>query len=132
MACPTPARGALHNPASVWAGIRQPFTQAVHKLGDAHLKKHNQALKEHLATLKGKMQALQQHLAGSLGIPLFAIHSPHGLSRDIQGTIQATRQDISGLRQEMKRLAQPAYLKRWIKTARRELASEDYIDDDFF
>ena len=106
--------------------------QAIHHLGDAHLKKYNQALKEQLATLKGKMQALQQHLAGSLGIPLFAIHSPHGLSRDIQETIQATRQDISGLRQEMKRLAQPAYLKRWIKTARRELASEDYIDDDFF
>ncbi len=60
------------------------------------------------------------------------MQSPHGLSRDIQETIQATRQDISGLRQEMKRLAQPAYLKRWIKTARRELASEDYIDDDFF
>jgi hypothetical protein len=78
------------------------------------------------------MQALQQHLAGSLGIPLFAINSPHGLSRDIQETIQAARQGISGLRQEMKRLSQPAHLKRWIKTARRELASEDYIDDDFF
>jgi len=107
-------------------------TQAVHKLGDAHLKKYNQALKEHLATLKGKMQALQQHLAGSLGIPLCTIHSPHGLSRDLQETIQATRQDISGLRQEMKRLSQPVYLKRWIKTARRELASEDYIDDEFY
>ena len=106
--------------------------QAVHKLGDAHLKKYNQALKEHLATLKGKMQALQQHLAGSLGIPLFAMQSTHALSRDLQETIQATRQNIIGLRQEMKRLSQPAYLKRWIKTARRELASEDYIDDDFY
>ena len=106
--------------------------QAVHQLGDAHLKKYNQALKAHLATLKGKMQALQQHLAGSLGIPFFAIHSPHALSRDLHETIQVTRQDIIGLRQEMKRLSQPAYLKRWIKTARRELESEDYIDDDFF
>ena len=106
--------------------------QVVHQLGDAHLKKYNQALKEHLATLKGKMQALQQHLAGSLGIPIFAIYSPHALSRDLHETIQTARQDISGLRQEMKRLSQPAYLKRWIKTARRELASEDYIDDDFF
>ncbi|MCR2830692.1 J domain-containing protein [Acidithiobacillus ferrooxidans] len=106
--------------------------QAVHQIGDAQLKKYNQALKEHLATLNGKMQTLQQHLAGRLGIPLFAIHSPHALSRDLQETIQATRQAMSGLRQEMKRLSQPAYVKRWIKTARRELASEDYIDDDFF
>ena len=80
-------------------------TQAVHQLGDAHLKNYNQALKEHLAALKGKMQALQQHLAGSLGIPLFAIHSPHALTRDLQETIQATRQNILGLRQEMKRLS---------------------------
>ncbi len=33
---------------------------------------------------------------------------------------------------EMKQLSQPAYLKRWIKTARRELASEDYIYDDVY
>ena len=69
---------------------------------------------------------------GVMAIPLFAIYSPHALSRDLHEFIQATRQDISELRQEMKRLSQPAYLKRWIKTARRDLASEDYIDDDFF
>ena len=45
------------------------------------------------------------------------------LSRDLHETIQAARQGIIGLRQEMKRLSQPAYLKRCIKTARRELAS---------
>lgn len=106
--------------------------QAIHKLGDAHLKKYNQALKEHLATLKGKIQELQQHLAGNVGISPFAMQSPHALARDLQETIQATRQAISGLRQEMKRLSQPIYLKRWIKTVRRELASEDYIDDDFY
>jgi len=106
--------------------------QAIHKLGDAHLKKYNQALKEQLATLKRKIQELQQHLAGNLEISLFAMQSPHALSRDLQETIQATRQAISELRQEMKQLSQPAYLKRWIKTARRELASEDYIYDDFY
>lgn len=97
--------------------------QAIHKLGDAHLKKYNQALKEQLATLKRKIQELQQHLSGNVGISPFAMQSPHALARDLQETIQATRQAISGLRQEMKRLSQPAHLKRWIKTARRELAS---------
>ena len=106
--------------------------QAIHKLGDAHLKKYNQALKEQLATLKRKIQELQQHLAGNIGMSPFGMHSPHALSRDLQETIQATRQAIIGLRQEMKQLSQPAYLKRWIKTARRELASEDYIYDDFY
>ncbi|MBU2743272.1 J domain-containing protein, partial [Acidithiobacillus albertensis] len=106
--------------------------QAIHQLGDAHLKKYNQALKEQLATLKGKMQALQQHLASNLGVSPFAVHSPQALSRDLQETIQATRQAMSGLRQEMKRLAQPVYLKRWIKAARREMALQHCIDDDFF
>ncbi len=106
--------------------------QAIHKLGDAHLKKYNQALKEQLATLKRKIQELQQHLADNIGISPFAMQSPHALSRDLQETIRATRQAISELQQEMKQLSQPAYLKCWIKTARRELASEDYTYDDFY
>jgi ubiquinone biosynthesis protein UbiJ len=70
--------------------------QGIHKLGDAHLKKYNQALKEQLATLKRKIQELQQHLAGNIGISPLAMQSPHALSRDLQETIQATRQAIAG------------------------------------
>jgi len=58
------------------------------------------------------------------------MQSPRALSQDLQETIQATRQAISELRQEMKQLSQPAYLKRWIKTARR--VPVDYIYDDFY
>jgi hypothetical protein len=41
-----------------------------------------------MVTLKRKIQKLQQHLSGNIGMPPFAMQSPHALARDLQETIQ--------------------------------------------
>ena len=112
--------------------LGQMDTETISALGEGHLKTYNQALKEHLAVLKQKIQELQQRLASGLGMPFFVLQSPNALSRNLQETIAATRKAIIALRQEMNQLSQPAYLKRWLKTARRELAAQDDMNDYYF
>lgn len=111
-------------------GLATP--SSVENQSDTQLQNYNAALKQQLATLQHNIQKIQQQLAGILGISPFSMQSPQSLLQEFRVTLREANGRNTALQQEIKKLSQVTYLKRWIKAAQRELALEDEIDEEFW
>ena len=104
--------------------------EALSALAVDHLKTYNQALKEHLARLKARVQDIQQRAAAGMGLPFFAPRSPKGFIRDFEDTLREIRRATIGIQQEMVALQEPTTLKAWLQMQRREIRRQQQMDRD--
>ncbi len=104
--------------------------EALSALAVDRLKTYNQALKEHLARLKARVQDTQQRAAAGMGLPFFAPRSPKGFIRDFEDTLREIRRATIGIQQEMVALQEPTKLKAWLQVQRREIRWQQQMDRD--
>ncbi|MBU2838312.1 J domain-containing protein [Acidithiobacillus thiooxidans] len=95
-----------------------------------HLKTYNQALQQHLAGLKARIQEFQQRAAAVRGVSLFFMGSPKGFVRDFEDTLREMRLSVAGVQQEMEALQEPKALKAWLQRQRQAIRRQQQMDRD--
>jgi prefoldin subunit 5 len=95
-----------------------------------HLKTYNQALQQHLAGLKARVQEFQQRAAAVRGMSLFFMGSPKGFVRDFEDTLREMRRSVAGIQQEMEAFQEPKSLKAWLQRQRQTIRKQQQMDRD--
>jgi hypothetical protein len=121
--------------------IEQIDQHALNAIAEDRLRHYNQVLGEQLSELQQEVSAVEGHFRMEFGIDPFARLAPARLNSLLQGDKQAITMDLQDLRGDLRRLADDAYLKRWIKQQRQALRNEAdfeallgglFADEDLF
>jgi len=101
-------------------------------LAEDQLKYYNKILKQQADELGEELFGLQSQLSAALGKPLMMVGSAVGLELSFSSDVRALKRSVKDVKREVKELADPAYLKGWLKAYK--VQKPDSLDsfDGFF
>lgn len=105
--------------------VEQIDPQGILSLGDDRLRRYNQILTEQLAELQQETQGTEIAFKTELGVPPYALLAPVGLLRELKAQVRDLRDDIDGLKTQLRELGDPKALKRWLKQQRAQSSTPD-------
>ena len=88
------------------------------KLADSQLLYYNKILKQQADELDGQLAQIQHEFRAMTGGGMFGFSTAMGLDYAISSDIKAVKADVKILRNDLKRLTDPAIMKAWLKTVR--------------
>ncbi len=88
----------------------------VNNLADEPLRHYNNLLKQQIDRLTDELTERQQYMASLLGRPLSSVQSAFGLDISIGEAVNALKRDVKSIKQQLKSLTQPAFLKAWLQS----------------
>lgn len=88
-------------------------------------------LKERVAVLNQELRVLQHQAIEEFDLPPYAPFSEANLKHHLRTQQQDLQADIAMMQQDLQRVQDDAYFKRWLKE-QQELAQEDFDPMDFF
>ncbi len=87
----------------------------VNTLADEPLRHYNKLLKQQIDRLTDELTERQQYMASLLGRPLTSVQSTFGLEVSIGEAVNSLKRDVKAIKQQLKSLTQPAFLKAWLQ-----------------
>ncbi|GAB3576764.1 J domain-containing protein [Spirosoma luteolum] len=89
--------------------------ERVNALADEPLRQYNKLLKQQIDRLTDELMERQQYMASLLSRPLTSVQSTFGLEISIGEAVNALKRDVKAIKQQLKSLTQPAFLKAWLQ-----------------
>ena len=89
------------------------------------LKHYNQVLAEQLAELKAEIDAVRMGWCMEFGVSPEARLTPATLGLALEDEMRQRRAELAGLETDMRRMAEPASAKRWLRQQRELLQQRD-------
>lgn len=93
------------------------------------LKHYNQVLADQLAELKAEIDAVRMGWCMEFGVSPEARLTPGQLGLALEEEMRQRRAELAGLETDMRRMAEPASAKRWLRQQRELMQQQDAFND---
>jgi hypothetical protein len=101
-------------------------------LDAGRLKHYVKVLKDQAGELKREIEGIQFDFCTAFGLQFRPGLKPDKLGQIVHGQAQGLRAAVAQLKQEMRRLDDPAATKRWLKAERQRMREGDFGGDEFY